>query len=76
MSDSYLITCDGHVTTNQDGTASCSQAWTLVERQDVVFSIEDLDHEVLGVMFMSGFVLYATFWGVGRGVRAVLSMIR
>jgi len=76
MPEHYLISCDGTVTGNADGTASCSNAWTLVERQDVVFNIEDLDQETLATMFGAGFVLYATLWGAGRGIRFILSMIR
>lgn len=40
------------------------------------FTIEEVDPTVAGAAFAGGFVIVGTAWALGRGVRAVLGVLK
>lgn len=59
---------------------ACNEAGTtcypMAIREPGVFDPEDLDTGTLGAMFAAGFVIVATGWAIGRGVKILLSMLK
>lgn len=61
-----------------NGVVRCNSTLQQVDLSSlaVVFDPSSLDVTVLLEYFTQGFLIVATFWGIGKGVSLVLSLIR
>lgn len=73
------VNCPGFaVVTGSAGEALCQDslgapvAWEVTPE----FDVSQLDSAQLSQAFAAGFVVIGTAWAIGRGFRAVLSMLR
>jgi len=72
------ISCPGVVVTDTNGAALCEDmvgaplAWTTTP----AFEISALDPLMLSGAFAAGFILVASGWAIGYGVKVVLSMLK
>lgn len=72
------VSCPGTVVTDVNGVAVCQDmggaplAWTV----SPAFSIDALDPLLMSGAFAAGFVLVATGWAIGYGVRTILGMLK
>lgn len=71
---SGVLQCTADVTVAPDGAPICHGTWELVP-VPVPFDPSQLDPATVGQAFGAGFVIVASLWCVGRGIKAVLSIL-
>lgn len=64
-----------HVCTTVDVNNACIE-WQTVTYPAIDFDFSQLDPALIAGAFSAGFLIVLTMWGIGRGVRVLLSMIR
>lgn len=74
MASGALI-CDGDVSIAGDGAPLCSGTW-LLQPVPLPFSLDQLDPAILGQAALAGYTLVFGLWLSGRGIRALLDLVR
>lgn len=70
-----VLTCPGLLSISGTGAPECSVSWT-VTTLSAPFTVDQEAVTAVSEAFGVGFALVLTCWGLGFGIRTILSIIR